>query len=312
MVERRDPGKEIRALEEKREALEKAVRIALNIERLHDSLAASLLLGEASSDIPREVVLTYTRLDESTKGQPIAALKQSLETLERVVRSNLGRILKISELDDEALVGPQAGRIEALLKDYKKQAQTAIALRVLLHSRGEATEPSELYVPAEQIRARLSVVEQKERAYRKVIRTEVVTMMTEAERMLAAEGLSDSMRQFLTASYQDMRDNLNHLDSGKSISSLPVAMEMVEMSEHEISTLDTAPAASDARGSGDDLPELQKQTLFTPSETPMPPLGATTGPIRKKGFFRRLWEWATTPDSVTWRKLKSDSKQRRD
>jgi len=305
VVEKRDPGKEIRALEEKREALEKAVKIALNIERLHDSLEASLLLGQPSADIPKDVVLTYTRLQDSTKSQPTAALLQSLQTLERVVRTNLGRILKISELDDEVLVGPVAGKIEALLKDYQKQSQTAIALRVLLHSRGEATEPSELYIPAEQIRARLSVVKQKEQVYRKVIRTEVVTMMTEAERLLNNGGLSESMQKFLTTSYEDMRANLAHLDSGNSISSMPVAMEMVEMSEHEISTLDTAPAPQSTDMATDELPEVQKQTLFgsfdsqPTTQTPKAQL-----PPRKKGFFQRLREWATTPDSVTWKTLK--------
>jgi hypothetical protein len=303
VVAKRDPGKEIRALEEKREALEKAVKIAVNIERLHDSLEASLLLGQPSSDIPKEVVLTYTRLQDSTKSQPSATLMQSLATLERVVRTNLGRILKISELDDEVLVGPEAGKIEALLKDYQKQSQTAIALRVLLHSRGEATEPSELYIPAEQIRARLSTVKQKERAYRKVIRTEIVTMMTETERMLAKPELSHAMQQFLTASHQDLQDNLNHLDSGNSISAMPVAMEMVEMSEHEISTFDTHPAAEQADPHAEELPEIQKQTLFSSSfEAPPPP--AAELPTRKKGLFRRVWEWATTPDSETWKKLK--------
>lgn len=306
MAEQRDPGQEIRALEEKRDALERAVKIALNIEHLHTSLEATLLMGQSSADIPEEALATFEKLESSTQGMPLDKLKQNLASLETAIKSKLDSILKIAEMDDDALIASDPIATHKLLNNYRKLAQTAVALRVLLHARGEATDATELHVPTEQIRAKLTVVSQKERAYRKVIKTEMGSMITETERLLTNPGISDSMREFLTASNDDLQHNLDHLDSGKSITSMPVAVEMIEMSENEITTLDTAPSTAKAN----ETPKVQKQTLFTPMDTPQPQ--PATQQTKNKGFFRRIWEWATTPDDVSWKKTRdTDIKQNR-
>jgi len=307
VAEQRDPSQEIRALEEKRDALERAVKIALNIEHLHKSLEATLLMGQSSADIPKEALTTFEKLESSTQGMPLAKLKKNLTSLEQAIKSKLDNILKIAEMDDDELIASDPIATHKLLNNYRKLAQTAVALRVLLHSRGETTDATKLHVPAEQIRAKLTVVTQKERAYRKVIKTEVVSMIAETERMLTNPGISDSMREFLVASNDDMQQNLDHLDSGKSITTMPVAVEMIEMSENEITTLDTAPSTTSPQAN--ETPKVQKQTLFTPMETPkpQPPVQQT----KKKGLFRRIWEWATTPDEVSWKKTGADKKQNR-
>lgn len=302
MAEQRDPSKEIKALEGKRDALERAVKIALNIEHLHKSLEATLLMGQASADIPREALATFEKLESSTQGMPLAKLKQTLASLERAIRSKLDQILKIAEMDTDALIASDSGDVHTLLNNYRKQAQTAVALRVLLHSRGEASDATELHVPTEQIRAKLTVVAQKERAYRKVIKTEMVTMITETERMLTNPGISDSMREFLIASNDDLQNNLDHLDSGKSITSMPIAIEMIEMSENEITTLDTSPSTTTLQP--DAVPEVKKQTLFTPMESPQALTPTQQPEQKKKSVFSRIWQWATTPDEVSWKKTR--------
>lgn len=297
MVEKISSSTDLKILEDKREALERAVKIALHIERLHSSLEATLLMGRPTSELPEDALAILEELEGSVKSRPINRLKESLAALEKIVQSRLSQILQISEMDAEALIASGAGEIEALLSDYRKQAQTAIALRILLHSRGVVTAPTELHVPAEQIRARLTVVEQKERSYRKIIKTEIVVMITEAARMLANEGLSPSMRQFLVASNDDLQRNLDHLDSGKKITSMPVAIEIIEMGEREISSFDTAPTPTQTT----EVPAVQKQRLVAPMEhTP-----ASSPQVKKKmGFFARLIHWMSTPDQITWKHTK--------
>ncbi len=308
-MEKRDPGLEIKALEEKRETLEQAVKIALNIEQLHKSLEATLLMGESSADIPEEALATFESLESSTQDMPLAKLKKNLASLEQAVKAKLAGILEIAEMSDDALLASDPIATHKLLNNFRKLAQTAVALRILLHTRGEATDATELHVPTEQIRAKLTVVTQKERAYRKVIKTEMVSMITETERLLTNPDISDSMRDFLTVSNADLQNNLDHLDSGKSITSMPVAVEMIEMSETEITTLDTSGAA-DTSSQKDETPSLQKQTVFAPMNTPQAPEPATKK-AKKKGFFGRMWEWATTPDEVSWKKTRDSNKQNR-
>lgn len=306
MVEKISSSQDLKILEDKREALERAVRIALNIERLQGSLEATLLMGKPAEDLPEDALATITELEGSIRSQPIAKLKESLATLEQLVQSRLAQILHIAEMDAEELAAPGAPQIESLLNDYRKQAQTAVALRVLLHSRGEATPPAELHVPAEQIRLRLNSVEQKERAYRKIIRGEIVSMITETQRMLDSPGISATMRQFLAASNDDMQLNLEHLDSGKKITTMPVAIEIIEMGEREITSFDTAPAPAQVT----EVPNVQKQHLVAPMEpAPPPPPKESAAPEEKQGFFARLWRWATTPDSMTWKRLKQERRK---
>lgn len=303
MVEKISSSKDLKILEEKREALERAVKIALNIERLQGSLEATLLMGKPAADLPEDAQATLAELEESIKSQPVSKLKESLAALERLVQSRLSRILELAEMDAEALVSPDVGDIEGLLNDYRKQAQTAVALRVLLHSRGESSAPAELHVPVEQIRARLTVVEQKERAYRKIIKNEIVTMITETERMLANPGLAPAMRQLLLASNEDMQRNLEHLDSGKKITTMPVSIEIIEMGEREITTFDTSPADEQSG----EVPAVQKQRLVAPMEpVAARPSEAQSQIKKKKGIFARLIEWATTPDHITWTRTKED------
>jgi hypothetical protein len=181
-----------------------------------------------------------------------------------------------------------------------------VALRVLLHSRGAATAPVELHVPAEQIRARLTVVEQKERTYRKIIKNEIVTMITETDRMLANEGLSATMRSFLAASNEDLQRNLEHLNSGKKITTMPVAIEIIEMGEREITSFDTAPSAEQSS----EIPAVQMQRLVAPME-PAPSRHEPLQTKKRKGFFGRLYEWITTPDQITWKRTKEKDDENR-
>jgi len=308
-----DTSDELIILEKKREALEETVRIALNIERLHKGLEAALAMGQETHTMPREMLDTMDELTDTTIAMTSPRLREILATLEQVVKSKLDQILKISEMDERQLAIAETGRIEKLVDEYRRQARTAVAVRVLLHSRGEATKATELGVAPERIQARLTVLEQKEQQYRGAIRNELKLMITETERMLAAEGLDYRKKMFLEMTLQDFSDNIEHLDSGRSITSMPFAIEMVEMSETEITSLDTAPDLSATSVKEEAPPTVQTQKVFAPLEQPTAPppveiqkksIRAKKGKPKRHGLFGRFIEWVTTPDEVKWKDTK--------
>ncbi len=304
-MENINSSQEIKALEEKKFALEQAVQIAQSIERLQESLAASLLLGKSSSDIPQSAIEAYEQLDASTRSQSIDQLRQSLSSLERVISADIKRILQISEMPAEALGGASARQIYDLLNNFRKQAQTAVALRVLLHARGDKTEATSLPVSSQQIRARLTEVNEKEQAYRRIIRNELVSTINETNRILDNTHVSDAMRALLLVSNQDMTANLQHLDSGKPITQMPVPMEIINLSEHSITTLDTSPEQKNHEA----LPSMQKQPLFVPSTPATAP--ADTARLKKDdNLLKNIWRWATTPTTVSWKDVKSEDKKK--
>ncbi len=285
---------ELIILEKKREALEETVRIALNIERLHNGLEATLSMSESTANIPPHVLGTLEELDEETSLMPSNTLKEILGTLEKIVRSKLENILEISEMDERQLINAEAGKIEKLVNEFRKKAQTAIALRVLLHTRGEVTHPIILQVSTDQIHSQLNILNKKERGYRETIKSELINMISETERMLSAENLTNKMKMFLNISHQNLSDNLSHLDAGKSITAMPVTIEMIEMGEHGITSIDTTPIDTGQNNP----PTIQKKSLYSPAQASILPPKEVQEREKPSDLFSRLKKWATTPDDT--------------
>jgi len=80
-----------------------------------------------------------------------------------------------------------------------------------------------------------------------------------------------------------------------------VAVEIVEMSEGEISTVNTPSTLAES-------PIIETQTLFQAVESEtivMETARQQLDRLKKRNFFSRLWHWATTP-LISWREAKYD------
>jgi len=295
------PSEELRIIEEKRGALEQAVRIALSIEQMQKGLSAALVMGEETANFPPEVLSLVDELSDPIKSATTDKLRDALAALQKIVGDNLSRIIEISEMDEQALLGADIGVIERLLEDYRKKSQTAVAIRVLLGTRGEKTEPLQHKVSPDELRQRIERLDEKEKVCREAVKCELEGMISETERILQRDDLPDKMRQIMAASLEDFRDNLAHLESGASIRTLPVAVEIVEMSEGEISTVNTPSILEES-------PIIETQTLFQAVESEtivMETARQQLDRLKKRNFFSRLWHWATTP-LISWREAKYD------
>ncbi len=302
MPENINPAEELKSIEQRRSALEKAVRVTLAIERLQNGIEAAMQMGKEAVDIDPKAKRLMDELEPETKSLPSNKLKETLAHLEAIVRTRLTHILKISAMDEHELISVTGEKVEALVTEYQKKAQTALAVRVLLATRGEFTPPIKTEVAPHYLRKRISALSAKEKVYRKAIKTELTSMIDDTVRILARTDLPEKMRITMEAAKLDFEDNLIHLNTDKSISTLPVAIEMVEMSDHQISRVSTQSMAN-----GSD-PHIEKQALFNTSEPPPPPMASeqlvSLNLKQKQTFFVRLWRWATTPSTVKWKDLK--------
>ena len=142
---------DIAAIEDKRRILEQMVNIAQAIEHLQVSLESVLILGAPSSDLPEEALNLYSSISDSLRNLPVNKIKEYLKNLEAIIRRQLEQILHFSGTDltaDDSVEllflssdGSDQTPLE-MLEEFKRTAQTAISLRVLLRRRGVASAVS--------------------------------------------------------------------------------------------------------------------------------------------------------------------------
>jgi len=234
----RSPLDELNLLREKRGMLEQAVKIAEAIEHLHHGLMAVVLLGKPTNLISKKAIATFEVLDGQTQMLPSDQLHEILKKLEDTVQQKLATILQISKLGDGAFIDAKALEGEELaptilLREYQKLAQTAVAVRVLLHTRGEGTSPVSFAIPENDIRHKIAEIKLREQGCRTKVKQEITQLIQDTEQLLIREDLPEEMQAILEALRESCRQNLEHMEAGGSLQVMPVSIEIIEVEDTE-------------------------------------------------------------------------------
>lgn len=283
-----------RQLAAKRRTLEEIVRVTQSIERLHSGLQAVVLMGKPNALISNKALRYFQELNESTRLQPTAKLRATLAHLEERMRQNLQRILQIAvQQSGRPLDERHDDDTANLINEFRRTSQTAVALRILLKDRGEATKPSVLPVEQSLLRQSIDEIATREKRCRDRVEGDIGKMQEDARHLLTLRSLPPPMRNVVEDMVANLQENLDHVRAGKSIESLPHPIEVIEMAEEVAvahvprATIPTRPNAATTAGAPDDSGE--------------------------RGFFGRLNEWLNTPWKVAWRDIKkTDEAEKRE
>ena len=144
---------DVAGLEQKRQILEQIGDSTRAIESMQESLNAVLVMGVASKDLPEDALKLYSALSGSMRNLPVNKIKEYYGNLEILVKKQLNRVLNYSGVDFEdddqvefitlSSESDEQSPVE-LLEAFKRTAQTAVSLRVLLRKRGVQTPGSAL------------------------------------------------------------------------------------------------------------------------------------------------------------------------
>jgi hypothetical protein len=294
------PAEALQLLHERRTALERAVRIAASVERMHHSLQAAMLMGKPAANIPQKMIDSLDRLDDTVKLMPSAKLKVILSHLEKEVQKRFSMIMELAKMDEAQLIDAEfepGEDIEKVLLTYRKKAQTAVAVKVLLHSRGEITKPMPLPVPVADIRQQLGKLNEREQVCRKEVRNEIVVLIQETDHILTRSDLPEGMREIILATRQDFTLNLQHLDAGGTIITMPVGLEIVSMGDEHAAESSTEPQTPTAQEPTADEPPATTQDASATE---------ATSKGRRPGMIYKLRRWVTTPFDVTWKDIEKE------
>lgn len=269
-------------IEEKRRVLEQIVDIAKAIEHMHDSLESVLILGVSSKEMPEGALNIYSTLSDNLRNLPVNKIKEYLQNLEKIIKNQLEKILHYSGVDftsDEAIEilyissdSSEENPLE-LLEDFKRTAQTAVSLRVLLKKRGVATPGSALPVPQDVIVKQMERLDVQEQKQRTKIKFRIMEMKEDIDKMINNTNYPDGMKELLIGVRCNLENDLDSIESGGELSRLNFTVDAEEI------------------------------TSFKESSTEEEKTPQHAEDKKKMGFAGATSRWLNSPWDVTWKDI---------
>jgi hypothetical protein len=288
----------IELIKEKRQLLKRVVRITRATERMQSSLKSVLILGQPSTSIPEGMLKYYHILSNKIKQKPTEKISWYLDKLEKLIESNLQAIINLTLEEHEVSDSNQTADQEEdgysdeamnLLNEFKRQSQTAVALKILLQQRGVYTSGTVVKESVQQIEGHIRRLERREENQRKQLQTHINEMHADLTQMLKSSQYSGEMKKVFRKVIANLEDDQLAIDQGNKINELQLSFEVIETGAEK----KKAPA------------EVQQQVASETEECLEEIDEAETGDSSsdKLGFFRTLLRWLNTPWSVSWREI---------
>lgn len=279
---------DVAGLEQKRQLLEQIVDITRAIESLQESLNAVLVMGVASKDLPEEALSLYSSLSGSMRNLPINRIREYYVNLELIVKKQLNTILNHSGIDfstdSEVEFVTLSSESDAespveMLNAFKRTAQTAVSLRVLLRKRGVPTPGSALPATTEVLKQHLNHLERQEQVQRQRVENKIGEMKDDITRMLDNPAYPEPMKAMLREVAGNLDQDLQLLARGAAIDRLSFVAET------------DAILADDS--------EAMVVEEITIGDVPAP---AEAAP--RQGFSETAVRWLNSPWDVSWDDVK--------
>jgi hypothetical protein len=274
---------DLAGLEKKRQILEQIVDITRAIESMQASLNAVLVMGVASKELPEDALKFYSALSGSMRNLPVNKIKEYYANLEILVKKQLHRVLNYSGVDFEdddqvefitlSSDSDEQSPVE-LLEAFKRTAQTAVSLRVLLRKRGVQTPGSALPASTDSLKQHLSHLQQHEEVQRGRIQEKIEEMKEDVSRMIDNPVYPEGMKEMLREVTGNLEQDLQLLQRGAPVDRLSFVADTEEI------------VAADTQ-------EMVVEEIIVEDV-------AVTAEPAKAGFSKSAIRWLNSPWDVTW------------
>jgi hypothetical protein len=279
---------DIANLEDKRKILQQIVEITKAIESMQESLNAVMVLGVPSKEIPEKALQLYGALSDSLRNLPVKQIQVYYANLESVVKRTLDRILAFSDQDLSSDEGIEFITLSSttqeespmdLLDEFKRTAQTAVSLRVLLRKRGVQTPGATIPISREILHQKLVDLDRQEQVQRTRAEEKIREMQTEVQQMLANPNYPEAMKQILSGVVSNLERDKKLLRAGVPLNKLSFVME-----NHQIAGVEEVAVEEEIEIIA--LPEEDSATSFSSAAS----------------------RWLNSPWEVSWKEVSGQKK----
>ncbi|WP_196139011.1 hypothetical protein [Aliikangiella sp. G2MR2-5] len=297
---------------EKRRALESLIKIAASVENQQSALSELALAAKPSQEFPAKVVSYFAAIEKRLKDTDSTGLLHKLETIEKKIGSSVNKILKLAKIDINKLRDSELENINIesfgqFIDDFKRRTNTSLALRFILKKRGMAIAPIKLPIQQETVNEQIAFLKEKEIQCVKQVRKEIQAIIKDTSAILLQPNLPEPMKEELEQVNKAMLVNLEHLDRGGTVKSLPNVFEIVtlETESYDSGEVNERTPPEDNRETQekvDEQPEPEQKTESRKKEVK----AKTEEPEKEiKSYWWIFKKWLSSPWSTSWRSLKA-------
>ena len=289
---------ELNSITTKKKVLEQFIKISLSAERLRLGLQSTVILGKRSRLIPKKALSAYQALSEEVKHYSTKKLQDGLASLETNINQDIENVIQIAQSKEMGLesypdknVQTESRNIHDIVNGFRRNSQTAVALRLVLRSRGVPTKQVTFVIPKEVIKTQIKDLELREQHCRGRIKNDIRSMQIDIENMMHNDSYPEDIRLQMRELNISLQDNLQHIEAGKNFEDMPIVIEMLEISGE--------PAAENVLDFAQDTEQPFQQTTAEA-------LGDLTENKHQpddRSLLSRSWEWLITPTKVSWQDI---------
>ncbi len=290
----------LQSITDKRRALESLIQIASGVENQQAALSELALAARPSQEFPPKVVCYFKAIEAKTREEDSTGLLQKLEKIENAVARSIEKILLLAKVDINKLRRQEIDKLDInifnkFIDDFKRRTNTSLGLRYILKKRGMAIAPIKIPLQQEAINEQIEALKEKEKRCIKQIRTEIQVIINDTDKLLKQPDLPEAMKAELENVKQAMLVNVDHLDKGGSVSSIPNVFETVTLESDALQRQESLEEQTEAK-------TIESET---PNESTRPQI-ATQIPETVE-IHSNWWifkKWLSSPWSTSWRSLK--------
>ncbi|WP_157678536.1 hypothetical protein [Oleiphilus messinensis] len=276
----------VKSIEERRSALEEIARLILNFQRLAASLN-NIIAISSNDSLSEKAFELLDSLDEKQRALSSDDVEFRLETLENKIRDDVYYFINLKH-DAEPYIAKDIPPDDVLshqrVEEFKRRVKLVLAYRVLLCERGEQVQGFEIDIPVNTLKNYISKLRIQERIYKAKLLKDMKELQIELKGLIKSYSRIPDLKDRLSSMLTGVECNINHIESGKSVASLPMAFDRIDLN----------------------------QTAEEPEEVPLPVPEVTEDETsesnRKHGLLDSVNEWLNSPMDVKWKDVRKQQK----
>lgn len=224
----------LQEITDKRHALERLIKIAISIQNQQQSFEDLSIIALPSQTIPQGIIDSIVEPSEELLSLDSSELQLRLEKLEEVTLITLNKVLALADLNPDELSHDELKNISIegfleLTEDFEKRVRSALSLRHLLKQKQIHVAPFKLPVSQESVKDKIDQLKADEKKCVDRIKNEIADVIADTSKLLKYPDLSKEMRNELESVKQAMQVNLNHLELGGDVRTIPNVFEIITL-----------------------------------------------------------------------------------
>ena len=324
-------AEDINSLAERRRALEELIAYAQQLSRASQGLDAVRHILKPSQ-LPKGLEKTFIhKLTSHLKELDDQELIKSLKLLDLHVRNDLQKILKIAgtkrdEFENELRASSEDDiktyytKLQEQLKEFRRKAQSNVAVRLELFDRGVQLEAADLGVTQAKMYDQLEMVKKQELQNKHLVTLEMKMYIKDIDKILNNVNYPDEIKQRFLDAKVDVAQSLEDIKNGKNIEDISCYIQPIALGEGFFDgtkyvgednnipkksppiSSEPAPNLTPAK-----IRENKNLDIEPQRETSAANIDAAAQPKFISGlklFYRACKLWLITPMSVSWEEAK--------